>query len=301
MPRQTAAAHQFSFAGRPRESRWKSFALSIALTLALFVAAVTSMRRVPLWMSSKFTDREVPVTVRFQSPPPVSVRRPPPQLRRAPPPTSTPSTVAPPGTPLPVAPAVTPQVGPKLAAPPTTIDTAAAGAKPPSALPKNDAPAVRLGAPVAPAGVSRIITTPYLQAQRNATADSVRAAAFAAQWNGITSDAVRQMAGASQSVAVATERRATTAGNGADVHVMHGDGINGVGAVGGSGLSLGSGSIGLPFLSKGPSAKQRRKNDSVDADNRARLARLQELIKHRRDSLLADSLRRDSLARLRRP
>jgi hypothetical protein len=163
----------------------------------------------------------------------------------------------------------------------------------------NEPASARLGAPVAPAGVSRIIAPPEVQAQRDAAAEAGRAAAQATQWNSITSDAVRQMVGAGQSIAVGTARRTTSAGNGADVHVMTGAGVNGVGAVEGSGLS--SGSIGLPLFSRGPSAAQRRKNDSIDADNRAILGRLQELIKHRRDSVLADSLRRDSLAKIRRP
>jgi hypothetical protein len=136
-----------------------------------------------------------------------------------------------------------------------------------------------------------------VQAHRDSVADSVRAATFRARMNEPLSAETKQMLGESQRIAAKVARRATTAGNGADVHIMQGEGKDGVGAVGGSGL----GSVGLPLFSKGPSAAQRRKNDSIDADYRARLGRLQELIKRRRDSLLADSLRRDSLARLRRP
>jgi hypothetical protein len=90
-------------------------------------------------------------------------------------------------------------------------------------------------------------------------------------------------------------RRTTTAGNGRDIHVPMGEGKDGVGAVGGSG---GGGTIALPLFSRGPSAAERKRNDSIFADYRARLARLQERARIQQDALRADSLRRDSLARL---
>lgn len=110
---------------------------------------------------------------------------------------------------------------------------------------------------------------------------------------------------ASKQQALMTARRATTAGNGQDVHVPMGEGKGGVGAVGGPG----TGSIGLPLFSRGPSAAERRRIDSITADGQARLARLQERARLQRiarlasDSDRADSLRRDSLARVaaRRP
>lgn len=297
--RQSAAAHHhFGFTQPPRDSRWPSLAVACALTLAIFIVAFTSMRRAPDWLSPTTADRPIQVSVRLESPPPAPLPHPAP-TRRAP--ITPPRVVAPvaPNTPLPatqpVAPVAVPQ--PPVAPP---RDTGIVGTKPSGEpAPPVASPATRLGAPVAPAGVSRIIAAPEVQAQRNAAAEAGRAAALAAQWNSITSDAVRQMVGAGQSVAVGTARRTTSAGNGADVHVMAGDGVNGVGAVGGSSLS--SGSIGLPLFSRGPSAAQRRKNDSIDADNRAILGRLQLLIKHRRDSVVADSLRRDSLAKIRKP
>jgi hypothetical protein len=89
-------------------------------------------------------------------------------------------------------------------------------------------------------------------------------------------------------------RRATTSGNGRDVHIPMGEGVGGVGAVGGNGGM----NVGVPLFSRGPSAAERKRNDSIFADYRARLARLQERARVQKEALRADSLRRDSLARL---
>jgi hypothetical protein len=108
----------------------------------------------------------------------------------------------------------------------------------------------------------------------------------------------------SQAAALGTYRRSTTAGS-AEVHVAQGEGMNGEGAVGGGGGVQGGGmhagsSFGLPLLSKGPSAAQRKKNEIIDADYRDRLRRLEDRMLLKRDSIRLDSLRRDSLAK-RRP
>lgn len=59
-------------------------------------------------------------------------------------------------------------------------------------------------------------------------------------------------------------------------------------------------SIPLPF--GGPSAKKRKADSIINADFQSRLARLQQRARLRRDSVLADSARRDSLSRIaRRP
>ena len=108
----------------------------------------------------------------------------------------------------------------------------------------------------------------------------------------------------SQRAALGTYRRNTTAGS-SEVRVPQGEGMNGEGAVGGgagvqgNGLHAGSG-FGLPLFSKGPSAAQRKKNETIDADYRDRLHRLEDRMLLRRDSVRLDSLRRDSLAK-RRP
>jgi len=60
------------------------------------------------------------------------------------------------------------------------------------------------------------------------------------------------------------------------------------------------GGIGIPFpfLSSGPSAEQRKRDSAIHADNLAILQRLAQRVVQRRDSLRTDSLRRDSIARL---
>jgi hypothetical protein len=60
------------------------------------------------------------------------------------------------------------------------------------------------------------------------------------------------------------------------------------------------GGIGIPFpfLSRGPSAEQRKRDSAIHADNLAILQRLAQRVVQRRDSLRTDSLRRDSIARL---
>jgi subtilisin family serine protease len=95
-------------------------------------------------------------------------------------------------------------------------------------------------------------------------------------------------------------QRVGTAGNSGDVHVVMGQGKDGVGAAGGPG----TGSIGLPLFSRGRSREQRMRDSVIDAEIRAGLARSAALIAARRDSVRADSLRADSLrkvAQARRP
>jgi hypothetical protein len=86
--------------------------------------------------------------------------------------------------------------------------------------------------------------------------------------------------------------RVGTAGNSEDVHVMTGN------AKGGAGVASGGlGSIPFPLLEPGPSAAQRKRDEAIDADNRARFLRLEARAAAMRNSARADSLRRDSLAR----
>jgi hypothetical protein len=106
-------------------------------------------------------------------------------------------------------------------------------------------------------------------------------------------------------VAERLARRATTAGNASDVHVMLGEGLDGVGAVNGGRTSLSplGGSIPLPLFSSGPSAAQRKKNEKLDAEYQLRLRRLKERAlllagAQQLDSVRVDSLRRDSLAKI---
>ena len=106
----------------------------------------------------------------------------------------------------------------------------------------------------------------------------------------------------SQRHIIELSRRVGTAGN-ADVHVPVGEGRDGVGAVGGglSSSNVSSSGVHVPLTLFSERARQPRssKRDSIiDADNRARLDRFTAVIATR-DSVRADSLRRDSLARRR--
>jgi hypothetical protein len=98
---------------------------------------------------------------------------------------------------------------------------------------------------------------------------------------------------ASQQQARQLQQRTLTAGNSRDLVVLQGKGKDAVGAVGGPGV----GTISAPLFSSGPSAAQRKKNEKIDADNRLRLARLQDRLRLQRDSTLVDSVRADSLRR----
>jgi hypothetical protein len=88
-------------------------------------------------------------------------------------------------------------------------------------------------------------------------------------------------------------QRIGTAGNSGDVHVVTGQGKDGVGAAGGPGV----GSIGVPLFSRGRSREQRLRDSVIDAEIRAGLARSAALIAARRDSVRADSLRKVAQAR----
>ena len=89
-------------------------------------------------------------------------------------------------------------------------------------------------------------------------------------------------------------QRVGTAGNSGDIHVMMGQGKDGVGAAGGPG----TGSIGVPLFSRGRSREQRMRDSVIDAEIRAGLARSAALIAARRDSVRADSIRADSLRKV---
>jgi hypothetical protein len=74
--------------------------------------------------------------------------------------------------------------------------------------------------------------------------------------------------------------------------------MNGVGAVGGQTGGLGfGGSVPFTFLSSGPTREQRKLNEKIDADNQARLRRLEDRMYLKQDSVRADSIRADSLRR----
>ncbi len=178
-----------------------------------------------------------------------------------------------------------------------------------SPSPSPTAPTVGRGAPDAPAGL-----TMSSRAARNFATMTSRDSAFAvwakdahdlARWQAMSVATAGDIA-QSQREAKQLAQRVATAGNSGDVHVMSGNGKDGVGAAGGGGLG---GSIGLPLFSRGPSRAQRVRDSITDADVRAGLAVLAARIAAKRDSIRADSMRADStradsirrLARSRKP
>lgn len=168
----------------------------------------------------------------------------------------------------------------------------------PSGFP-DTAMSIRGGAPNAASGVTLGDRIPNTARVRDSIAQAKMNAATYSAWmaHKATGKEKAEME-ASQRAGVAQARRTTSAGS-QEIHSMQGEGKNGEGAVGGASGSATS--IALPLFSKGPSAAQRRANEKVDADYQLRLRRLQDRILLRNDSARLDSLRRDSLARLKRP
>jgi hypothetical protein len=122
----------------------------------------------------------------------------------------------------------------------------------------------------------------------------------AQRWSTMSDDMKKEIAQSKQE-GIKLAQRVGTAGNSGDIHVMQGQGKDGVGAASGPGTL---GSIGLPLFSRGESREQRMRDSVIDAEIRAGLARSAAIIKARRDSIRADSARADSLrrvAQLRKP
>jgi hypothetical protein len=165
---------------------------------------------------------------------------------------------------------------------------------------------IRGGAPVAPAGLTigdRVKNTP---AYRDSMAKSVMASIPQLAKQPMTVAERRELE-ASQAQARKVMARATTAGS-REVHVMQGEGKDGEGAVGGNsdGVHVSVGqqgvtvSVPFPLFSPGPSPEQRKKNEALERDYSSRLGRLNDRLLLIRDSIRADSLRRDSLAKARK-
>lgn len=299
------------FDRRRPENHWPSIVVSLGLTTALFASAFVAMQTVGRWESRNSTPLEPPVVVHLTPPPPPIEKKRQPAPTPATPrainpaaPTVTPTTIAPPST--------APMVA--VPTPPVARDTAATGARVPPTIPVGPLAPIRTGTDTAMAarggaantqsGVTIGSRVPNTQAYRDSVArvrlDSIPFLARTHPPKGENLAALMR----SQRAGAKVAQRGTTAGN-PNVNVMQGEGVDGVGAVGGGagvpgkGLRAGS-SIGLPLLSKGPSAEQRKKNEILGAEYRAGLGRLQARILLR-DSIRLDSLRRDSIAKHRRP
>jgi hypothetical protein len=98
-------------------------------------------------------------------------------------------------------------------------------------------------------------------------------------------------------------QRPTTAGQGHDLYVPMGEGVGGVGAVGGgkTGLSMGPNgltySIPFPLFSPGPSPEERKRNEKLLAEYLAYLRRQNDRILLKRDSIRADSAFRAAMSK----
>jgi len=280
---------------RRPDSRWSSIGVSVAATAALFAAALASMKSVAFW--TEVVSHESPTEVVRLEPPAPRPPAPPRVVRRGGPrataaPAVVPRAIEAPPVSVPVAAPVQPT---PVAAP---VDTAVAGAR--SARPAipvgvvvphevalpDPATITHGAAPMAPAGVVAPHTANTATLRESLAASRMLSIAELARTRAPTERELADLK-ASQRQAAMLARRATTAGNSRDVHVPMGKGVGGVGAADGGGVS-----IPFPLFSRGPSPAERRRNDSLDADYRLRLGRLQERARR------LDSLRRDSLARL---
>lgn len=307
---------------RRPENTWPSVAVAVAATCGLFVAAFLAMQTVGRWTGPRSEPLAPPVVVRLT--PPRLVDRAPPERQLAP---VAPSPIAP----APVrrdrsAPPIgAPPFSPIIATPsqisPATADTASGGRASPG-IPRGIVAPARSGVDVpytTPGGVGATASgvtigsrRPNTQAFRDSVlTDKLNSLPYVAARHPPTGkelEALRQ----SQEVARMTYRRVGTAGN-ANVHIPQGEGRGGEGAVGGSPLMMsngrrsgnsakgiaesGGGSVGFSFLSPGPSAAERKRNEALVRDYQMGLRRLQDRLALKRDSLVLDSLRLDSLRR----
>jgi hypothetical protein len=293
------------------ESNWSSFAVSLAVTVGLFVAAITSMRTVSSWIETRSAERDVPTVVHLDPPVTVPVPQPKPIATHAPvaAPTVTPKTI---------------DIAPSVAAPistPTTIAPVAPVAPRDTARGIGSTPVIPLGpvgvrsggdtlvsnlrgAPILPAGVTPPAKVPNTAETRDSIAQGVMA--DARLWltdkykpKGAELAALQ----ASQRVADRMARRTTSAGAWQDVHVPMGEGLGGVGAVNGgkSGVHMTPNgavvSVPFPLLSSGPSPEERKRNEKLMAEYQGYLHRMGDRVLLRADSVRADSLRRDSIAK----
>lgn len=170
-------------------------------------------------------------------------------------------------------------------------------------VPANDVVLGHFGAPIAPAGVTTIRAPNTPQVRDSIATERMNDIPLLAKTHAPTGSELALLQ-QSQRTADRTARRATTSGNARDVHLMTGEGVDGVGAVNGGRTSFSpfGGSIPFPLFSPGPSPAQRRANEKLDAEYQLRLRRLQDRARLVADAVRLDSLRRDSLARdSRRP
>ena len=285
--------------------QWPSFAVSLAISAALFLTAYAAMRSTRAWADATRSERlREPVIVQLPPLPatplrPILPARPPakPSAVRATspaPPTTVPAAlpeVTSPNSAPAIAPAVPPTAPLDTTGPGARVDKSLTAGTPARSDGSGRETRARAGAPVAPAGVA-IHNSTLLNFDRDSAARKAMSDVPELAWTRDATPADKQMLAESRRGAELLYRRVGTAGNSADIHVPVGAGLNGVGSAG-----LGGGSISAPLLSSGPSAATRRKNAALDAEYQQRLRRLQDRATLMADSRRLDSLRRDSLAK----
>jgi hypothetical protein len=281
---------------RRRERYGPSAGVAVAITAAMFAAAFAAMGTVRVFRSWADDAPVTPLTIRLETP---ATPRPTPRPHRLTAPSGVPSALPSPAKPSEVSPLVTPGEPVQVAA-----DTSRAAPKPaPTIVPGVVEPprtggttpmaGVMSGAPVAPSGVTIGSRTANTEQYRDSVIhDRMIQVPLLMRTHPPQGRELAELR-ASQREAEKIARRTTTAGNSADLRVLQGAGMNGTGAVSGPGVV----SIGLPLFSSGPSAAQRKKNDSLNTDYWLRMGRLNDRILAARDSARADSLRRDSVAK----
>lgn len=309
---------------QPRGPRWPSFGVAAAVTAALFVLAFVSMRSVTPWSQTDREPASAPVVV-LRPPPPVPRKESPvvpaPQvtpsvprrIRPAPPipvPQPTPQVIAPSVTPI-----APPIATPLPVAPPTAVDTSRARDVGPliptvpilrhnSGL-SDTAMALRGGAAYAPAGVTIGSRTKNSAKLRDSIiTEKMAMIPELARMGPMGAEAARGLE-QSQNQARMTAQRTTSVGMTNGLNIPTGSGVNGVGAVNGgkTGLTMDSRGIGVsipfPLFSPGLSPAERKRNEKLHAEYLAFLRHEQEVMLFKRDSIRADSLRRDSLFKRR--
>jgi len=299
------SAHATRFFGQPTpEHRGPSFAVSIAITAALFAFALAAMRTLPDLAIGSHSRRERPIEIRL---PPIVLPTPSvepapknePTTSRARPsaPTSVPATIVAPVAP--VAPPISAPITIPTTIPPASRDSNTAGVR--NATSAADAAlrstlrpgASGIGAPAVPAWTKSKEVVGNTPVERDSILRAKMVQIPGLWKTHLPTGAEKAELEASQLAAQMLRARSTTGGNSRDLIHLQGKGKDGVGAVSAPGLV----SIPFPLFSPGPSPEQRKKNEALDADYQARLQRLGDSVLIKRDRRIADSLRLDSLRR----
>lgn len=293
------------------ESNWSSFGVSIAVTIGIFLAAISSMRTVSSWLEPRSIDRETPTMVELQ--PPVAEPKPIPKPVVRPEPVA-PSVAAPTTVPMTIdmAPPIVPP-----ASVPTTIGPGSTSTD--TNRVKSSGPAIPLGpvggkggeAPISGAPIAAGVTSGEALPGSARSRDSIIAVGVMGDARLWLTDKYKPKGAElaelqyGKRVADRMMRRTTSAGAWQDVNVLTGDGKDGVGAIGGgkNGVHMTPNgavvSVPFPLLSSGPSPAERKRNEKLVAEYRGYLHRMDDRIVLRADSIRADSLRRDSIAKAR--